>query len=294
MDSCNERFIIFLLPLEFWGRGVLWSPHIEGVLDMKCMAFVSTRLSKWLAVFAMMVLSAASSPAYTLIVSPARYSVLQFAFDVLSKTPSVLVSYQGEGAASTPVLHAWNGSEWVLVSMKDYREGNFLQRTPDRVILIGDDTILPASIVESSAWVSDVVRVRELTSSSLVNEFGHILKWSDSEWAWFSKRYNLTLRDESEARRKSSWYDRQGPLPDRPRILERVTQGPAREPAPVPVVPSAEKSAQPVDLIDVPAAESAPVESQPVVASEVAPAVKNPGVDAALDQQTEEALKAFK
>jgi hypothetical protein len=28
------------------------------------------------------------------------------------------------------VLHAWNGSEWVLLSDKDYREGNFLQQFP--------------------------------------------------------------------------------------------------------------------------------------------------------------------
>lgn len=228
--------------------------------------------------------SVLSSPAYTLVVAPARYSVLQVAFDVLARTPAVLVSYQGEGTAAEPVLHAWNGSEWVLLTLKDYREGNFLQKVPERVVLIGDDATLPASVLESSAWVSDVIRVRDLTTGSLVNEFGHILKWRSTEWNWFAKRYNLTLTDESEARRKSSWYDRQGPLPGRPRVIERITEGPAPEPAVVPVVEP--EAVTPVDVapVDVvPAVDPAPAE----------PSANSASIDTALDQQTDEALKSF-
>ena len=267
---------------------------------------------RWMLALALVALSGVSASAYTLIVAPARYSVLQVTFDLLARTPSVLVSYQGEGTAVEPVLHAWNGSEWALISMKDFREGNFLQRAPDRAVLIGDDRILPAQLMESSTWIPEVVRVRDLTTSALVNEFGHILKWDDAEWLWFAKRYNLSLRDESEARRNSSWYDRPGPLPGRPQVLERITQGPAIDPAPVPVVPADEVKAEPVDLIDVPAVESAPaavvapvappaespVEVAPAVVPEAAPVpvlpAANPSVDATLDQQTEEALKAFK
>jgi hypothetical protein len=97
------------------------------------------------------------------------------------------------------------------------------------VVLLGDDATLPASVVESSTWVSEVVRVRDLNTRSIVNEFGHLLKWRAAEWNWFAKRYNLELRDEAEARRKSSWYDQPGPLPGRPRVLERVIEGPAAE-----------------------------------------------------------------
>ncbi len=263
----------------------------------------------WLLALGLLAMSSLSASAYTLMVAPARYSVLQVTFDLLARTPSVLVSYQGEGAAAEPVLHAWNGSEWVLITLKDFREGNFLQRAPDRAVLIGDDHVLPAQLLESSTWISEVVRVRDLTTSALVNEFGHILQWEDAEWVWFSKRYNLSLRDESEARRQSSWYDRPGPLPGRPQVLERITQGPAADPAPVPVVPADEVKDEPVDLIDVPAVEpvapsveasvapAAEPAAAPVVIPEPAPVPPQPAahssVDDALDQQTEEALKAF-
>lgn len=212
---------------------------------MKSMKLVRCPWRMAALVILMLLSLVATSPAYTLIVAPARYSVLQVAFDILARSSAVLVSYQVDPKADEPVLHAWNGSEWVLLTSKDYREGNFLQQVPERVVLLGDDGTLPASLVESSTWVSDVVRVRDLNTRSLVNEFGHLQNWRASEWSWFAKRYNLELHDESEALRKSSWYDRPGPLPDRPHILERVTEGPEKDLTPVPVV-----AAEPVESVD--------------------------------------------
>ncbi|MCZ7592775.1 MAG: hypothetical protein M5U15_11800 [Kiritimatiellae bacterium] len=175
-----------------------------------------------------------TAQAFTLIVAPARYSVIQFAQDVLQRTPSVLVSYQGEATSEEPTLHAWNGSEWVPVSMKDYREVSFLQRVPDRTILIGGRDILPQSLVDASSWSPRVERITDLNTSGLVNEFGRILNWRTSEWQWFAKRYNLSLEDEAAARRSSSWYDQAGPLPDRPRPLGTLLEsGSEPEPAPV-------------------------------------------------------------
>lgn len=209
--------------------------------------------------------------AYTLIVAPARYSVLQVAFDVLQRTPSVLVSYQGEGSSAEPVLHAWNGGEWVFVSLKDYREVNFLQRVPDQTILIGNDEVLPSVLVEASSWSSDIVRARELSTSALVNEIGHALQWKPADWRWFAARYNLKLQDEAEPRRRSSWYDQPGPLPNRPQPLARVTEGAASDLHPVPVVtvtPSAEDVA--------PVAEPAPVVDEAAPLPEAAPAIEAP------------------
>lgn len=206
--------------------------------------------------------------AYTLIVAPARYSVLQVAFDVLQRTPSVLVSYQGEGSTAEPVLHAWNGGEWVFVSLKDYREVNFLQQVPDRTILIGSDEVLPAVLVEASSWSSDIVRARDLNTSALVNEIGGALKWKAADWRWFAARYNLKLEDESEPRRKSSWYDQAGPLPNRPHPLATVTEHKSSELRPVPVLNvSPEQEAAPVDVAPVVAPEPAPIMDTPAIES---------------------------
>lgn len=179
--------------------------------------------------------AALACPAFTLIVAPARYSVLQVAFDVLARSPAVLVSYQNGGASGEPALYVWSGTDWSPLSLSNYREGNFLQQVPDQAVLLGDEATLPASLAEASSWMSNVVRVRDLTTGVIVNEFGHILKWGTSEWNWFARRYNLDLRDESEARRKSSWYDQPGPLPDRPHPLHPSASG-RREARPVPVV----------------------------------------------------------
>ena len=186
-------------------------------------------------------LSTIASQAYTLIVAPARFSVIQVAMDVLQRSPAVLVSYQGERTTPDPLLHAWNGTEWIAVSLKDFREVNFLQRTPERAVLIGNDDVLPQVLLEATAWAPRVERVSDLTTGSLVNEFGRILGWRSADWKWFSKRYNLTLTDESEPRRRSSWYDQAGPLPDRPRLVPHAAQPPAAAPAelePVPVTPA--------------------------------------------------------
>lgn len=209
---------------------------------------------------------ALASDAYTLIVAPARYSVMQVAFDLLNRTPSVLVSYQGEGTTTEPMLHAWNGSEWVFLSLKDYREVNFLQRQPDLAVIIGDDALVPTSLIEATSWAPQVARVRDLTTSAIINEVGHLLNWKSSEWKWFSARYNLKLEDEAEPRRHSSWYDQAGPLPDRPHPLGRLTErkAGAAEPQPVPVV-----NDEP--LVAAPAVEVMP-EPEPAPVVEAAPA----------------------
>lgn len=183
-----------------------------------------------------LVFTAVSAQAFTLIVAPARYSVVQVTQDILRRTPAVLVSYQGEATTPDPTLFAWNGSEWVPVSLSDYRQASFLQRVPDQVVLIGGRDLLPQVLVDSSAWASRVERISSLETSDLVNEFGRILNWKTSEWNWFSKRYNLTLTDEAAERRKSSWYDQRGPLKDRPELLPPAKEKPVvLDEAPVPV-----------------------------------------------------------
>lgn len=154
----------------------------------------------------------AKSQGYTLVVAPARYSVMQVAFDIVNRYSAVLVSYQGEAKTAEPLLHAWNGQEWVRVTLSDYREVNFLQQTPSRTVLIGDDQTLPTSIAEASSWSPQIIRVTEFDTAALVNEFGKLLSFKDTDWSWFASRYNLELKDENAPLRARSWYDQPGPL----------------------------------------------------------------------------------
>lgn len=162
----------------------------------------------------MLVVSAQASTKrdLNLIVAPARYSVMQVMFDVIHHRSAVLVSYQENKKSSDPLLHVWNGASWGEISLHDLRELSFLQRTPKRAILVGDDDLLPVAVKDALSWMPELVIVRQLDNASLLNEFGRITKWSRSEWAWFSSRYNLELEDETAALRNSSWYDQAGPL----------------------------------------------------------------------------------
>lgn len=149
---------------------------------------------------------------YTLIVAPARFSVIQMSFDLIKKRPAVLVSYRGEASTPEPLIYAWNGTEWVYVSLQDFRDVRFLQDSPKQVVLLGDENTIPKVLKEAAGWAKDPKTVKELDNASLVNEFGRLFNWSSDEWSWFASRYNLKLQDEAEPYRHSSWYDQPGPL----------------------------------------------------------------------------------
>ena len=142
-----------------------------------------------------------------LLVVPARYSVLQVAFDVADSYPTVLVSYQGGQDGRDPLLYAWNGTEWVFVTLDDYARARFLQIMPSRIILVGGDDLMPQSLVEASNWGSMVVNVPSVDTATLINSLANIYGFSSRDWRWFAVRYNLDLIDLNEEQRKDSWYD---------------------------------------------------------------------------------------
>lgn len=209
---------------------------------------------------------------YTLIVAPARFSVIQMAFDLIAKRPAVLVSYRGEANTAEPLIYAWNGKEWVYVSLQDYREMRFLEDSPKNVVLLGDEATLPTVLKDATVWTKNKKTVAALDNASLVNEFGRVFKWEKSELDWFAARYNLRLQDESEPYRRSSWYDQKGPIRKstfkqvappsfEPSAPSTVTPAAAPEMPPAPVTGSpvpAQGAAAPASIA--PVAPTAPVE----------------------------------
>lgn len=180
------------------------------------------RMKIWLAAMAAAVAAATGWAADTakdaiLIVAPARVNVMQVAFDVANRYSTVMVSYQGK--AESPKLHAWNGMEWLPLSLADFQSGAFLVTYPERVVFLGDDGLLPAPLKEVGAWCGQTVQFGDLETAALVNNLGRYLPFTPADWRWFAGRYNLTLENQNaaaaEAARKSSWYD-EGGKPDDP------------------------------------------------------------------------------
>jgi len=142
-----------------------------------------------------------------LLVVPARYSVLQVAFDVADSYPTVLVSYQGGKDGRDPLLYAWTGTEWVFVTLEDYAQARFMQVRPSRIILVGGDDLMPPALAEASNWGSMVVNVPSVDTATLINSLANIYGFRRRDWRWFAVRYNLDLIDLNDEQRKDSWYD---------------------------------------------------------------------------------------
>ena len=143
------------------------------------------------------------------LVVPARYSVLQVAFDVANRHGAVLVSYQGEVFSDSPILHYWNGAEWIRLSVDDYAQARFLQTMPETFILVGGPDMLPQVLASRvSSWCQDVRVIPSVTTPELINALGGAFSFSSHDWEWYAHRYNLKLEDRNEDRRRESWYDR--------------------------------------------------------------------------------------
>lgn len=189
---------------------------------------------------------------YTLLVAPARYSVVQLMMDVIDQRPSVLAAYQSDPASPGVVrVDAWNGRDWLPLRPGDLEALNFVRVPPARIVLIGDNNLVPKSVLTALESHPGLIRLLDLDNASLVNDLDPVMKWNRREWAWFAARYNLQLEDEAAAFRNASWYDQPGPL-------RRPASGSGAGFAPAP------KPAQPVVIEPVPLDEPVREEIRPI------------------------------
>lgn len=198
-----------------------------------------------------------------LLVAPARYSVMQVAFDVARRYPTVLVSYQQPDP--NPRLHVWNGLEWLPLPIEDYQSGAFLQSYPSRTFFLGDDALLPASLRNVGAWCKDTRQMPNLGTPELINSIGQAIPFTPSDWRWFAGRYNLKLADASADRRKQleeeSWYDGKAPVKDDPpSFFKYFTR--SRHDRPSAAAPIEPLEPAPGEMVE-PAAPAADIASEP-------------------------------
>jgi hypothetical protein len=198
-------------------------------------------------------------------VVPARYSVIQVMFDIMQKAPATLVSYQGAPQTSQPVLHAWNGTEWVRVALEDFKSGAFMQNKPAQVVVVGEANFLPPVLLSAvKTWCPNALALSEVDTASLVNASGRLLHFSRSDWRWFAARYKMDLKDKNAADRKGSWYYEAHPeLPNRAKYAE------------TPAAPVAPAAAEPAAPVAEPAPAVPAAKEVPAAAKGAAPAAKD-------------------
>lgn len=147
------------------------------------------------------------NPDATLLIVPARPRIVQLAFDLAAMRPTVILSYRKEARGVEPLLFVWKDGAWQYISPDDFRERRFVTESPRQVIMIGDEQTLPAMLEDEAAWGAEVTRFKTLNIADLLNGINPLLRFTDREWKWLAARYDLTLTDINEPRRKYNPYD---------------------------------------------------------------------------------------
>lgn len=146
---------------------------------------------------------AARRPAVSMLVVPARYTIVQVGNDISAHRPCVMVSYNDMDMGG---LFVWDGAKWIGITPSDLAAANFVRIKPSRVILVGSREDL-GGLVDSLAWCEDIVFIEDMRTTALLNRLGRIFNFSDAEWRWFASRYGCELNINNREEVEGSWYD---------------------------------------------------------------------------------------
>lgn len=221
--------------------------------------------------------------AITMLVMPREAIPLQIAQDISRRYPVIIVSYQM--VRGDLKLHAWNGDNWVFVSVPDYTNGTFFANRPKHAIVVENERLrAPAVLTPNSTWCATANRITSTDPRALIHLLGIHFDFPYRYWDQFAKRYGYPLEQinptmqnvhwwnlrydvlrEKRAQRDSSvdidkWYLLETLPP--PAVVPVVTE--TKAPAPAPVAPV--KTAASATAVAITAkASEVPVEKAPAV-----------------------------
>jgi hypothetical protein len=130
----------------------------------------------------------------TMMVVPRDPTVVQLAQDISRRYAVMLVCYQltPEG----PVLHAWNGDQWIDVENEDYTNGTFFTTPPDRAVVVeGQPDVAPSMLITNQTWCESISRVASVETPVLIHLLGRYFDFPYSHWVQFADRYNYTVEE---------------------------------------------------------------------------------------------------
>ncbi len=221
--------------------------------------------------------SAALDSSATLIVMPARTRVIQLAFQVARVKDVGLVCYNNSRTLAAPLVHVWNGREWIQIGMDEYASGSFMPSKIANVFILGDSAGLPAAMTVDPAWAGTVHKTADLGIASLLNRFNEVLKFSGSQWRWLADQNGLKLNDSNiERRRYGRWGKNNSDATFQPETVAPTAMPPDGMPPEPPVKDVKEPALTKVPVVApvVEAPEVPDTVTAPVPAVEVKPEVK--------------------
>jgi len=207
------------------------------------------------------------------LVVPSRYTVVQFAFDIVALRDVALVAYSDNPKSEEPLLHAWNADSgaWKRITVDEYAVGAFSSEEPDEMILVGSDSDLPDTVIAGASQAKNVTRIKTLGIVDLVNTLHKRMKFSEREWNLLAERHGLKIKDLNYERRRWGRYGPPKTKRKRPvdaageleqleqleQLEEELDEAPTPAPEPEESEPIADEPVQigPVEEEDMPAVE---------------------------------------
>ncbi|MGQ9662770.1 MAG: hypothetical protein ACUVWX_10625 [Kiritimatiellia bacterium] len=224
------------------------------------------------------------------LVIPARYRIVQLAFDVCALRPLVLAAYQSDPSSGEMVLHLWNEREgqWQQLSWAQYQAGVLEQAQELAAVLLGEDALILQHLKDGAArWATTIVPIPTLDLQAIVNTLDAGLAFTPQEWNWLARRYDLKVKDFNEERRRYGRFGKPGEPPSTPpgkqnplllwwdQIRGRSRPVPLEVPMPPPPPAPAEKP-KTVQAGEAPQPVTAVEKVSPPPSEPQAPAVKPP------------------
>jgi hypothetical protein len=201
------------------------------------------------AVLGMDVLAGVATPS-TIIVLPARRRIVELVSQVARVKDVGLVSYNAAPTLGAPLIHIWNGSEWIQISMDDYISGSFMSGDPKHLIVLGDSATVPERMAVDPTWCHDVQRIPSLATATLLNEMNKTLKFSSRQWKWLAAENGLALTDQNAERRR---YGRWGPPGNEEESAPRTVGRPGDtvKMPPAPIAPAVKEDLKPATKCEI-------------------------------------------
>jgi len=161
---------------------------------------------------------AAKNDQITMLVMPRETIPLQIAQDISRRYPVLIVSYQM--VLGNLKIHAWNGDEWVSVSVADYTNGTFFAHRPEHAVVVENARLrAPDVMIPNSLWCTGANRLTSTDPRTLIHLLGLYFDFPCRYWDQFAKRYGYSLEQVNPSMKNVHWWNLRGDI-----FLEKRTQ----------------------------------------------------------------------
>ena len=149
-----------------------------------------------------------------LLVIPARYTLVQLAFDLHKLRPITLAAYDNAAPHSTPVLHVWDPDQddWILTEEPRIRSV-LAHRDFAESVVIGADAAWKETLDAIFREVAPKLRLSDSSPAQVVNAVNQTQSFRPREWRWLAERHDLEIKDLQEERRRYGRFGRPGDSP---------------------------------------------------------------------------------